>query len=66
MGLFNRTDCDGKHDWSEPQRSELWGNVSHYVKCGRGDCEVKSWGDSPAEAMAHAQDFDRAQREGRL
>jgi hypothetical protein len=66
MGLFNETDCDGKHAWGEVERRELWGNVSYSTRCGRGDCNVTSWGDSPAEAMANAQDFDRDQRARRI
>lgn len=66
MGLFDRTPCDGQHDWKEPQQrtSELTGNTAYATNAAC--CGINTWGNSPAEAMANAQAFDRAQRGGLL
>ena len=62
MGFFDGVrECSqrrgGGHQWGEPQKA----GSSFKQTCG-----VSSWGDSRAEVMARSQDFDRANRRGRL
>jgi hypothetical protein len=66
MGFFDGVlDCNkrngGAHPWSPPYRR----GADYRVDC-EDDCRVSCWGKTPDEAMANAQDFDRANRRGRL
>lgn len=56
----------GTHQWDEPERitSALTGASDWKQRCG--GCGVTAWGSSPAEAMDHAREIDRANRAGRL
>ncbi len=63
----------GTHRWGAVQREpelrlggQVGGGRDHYMQCGESDCGVKVWGKTPGQAMANAQEFDRANRSWRL
>jgi hypothetical protein len=69
MGFFDGVrECNqangGVHKWSPPQDSGV-GRLRWFARC-EGDCEVKVHGQTPAQAMAEAQELDRANRRWRL
>lgn len=57
---------DGSHPWKAPEWQDGPIGLKGAFRMECGSCEVHTWGDSEAEVMDRAREFDRANRDGRL